>query len=243
MQLLRSLLRRLLSTEARQRLVRTWCRAWMCLAGSGLLPGWSTWMAERAVPPYYGRHQLSRFHPRGYTAPSAALAHPRFTRGAHTSLADRVIVYQDRHGGPVSIGDRTVLNYDVCVQTGSGGSVTIGADTHIQPRCQFSAYVGAIRVGNDVQIAPSCFFYPYDHAIEPGRPISRQGFVSAGDIVIEDGAWLGANTVVLAGTTIGRGAVIGAGAVVKGNVPPGAIAAGVPAKVLGTRAGRGTKKR
>ena len=53
--------------------------------------------------------------------------------------------------------------------------------------------------------------------------------------MIEDDAWLGLGVIVLDGVTIGRGAVIGAGAVVTGDVPPYAIAVGVPARVVGSR--------
>ena len=56
-----------------------------------------------------------------------------------------------------------------------------------------------------------------------------------GDVVIGDGAWLGANVVVLAGVTIGEGAVVAAGAVVTKDLPAQCIAGGVPAKVIGTR--------
>ena len=48
-------------------------------------------------------------------------------------------------------------------------------------------------------------------------------------------AWLGAGVKVLKGVTIGEGAVLGAGAVVTHDVPAGAIAAGVPARVIGQR--------
>jgi acetyltransferase-like isoleucine patch superfamily enzyme len=50
--------------------------------------------------------------------------------------------------------------------------------------------------------------------------------------VIEDDVWLGANTVVLPGVTIGRGAVIGANSVVSSNVPPMVVARGNPAEVV-----------
>ncbi|MCB0261480.1 MAG: acyltransferase, partial [Calditrichaeota bacterium] len=45
----------------------------------------------------------------------------------------------------------------------------------------------------------------------------------------------GANVVILPGCHIGEGAVIGAGSVVNRNIPPYAIAAGVPVKVVGER--------
>jgi len=52
-------------------------------------------------------------------------------------------------------------------------------------------------------------------------------------IVIEEGAYIGCNTTVLGGVTIGAGARVGAGSVVTKDVPPGATVAGVPARVLG----------
>ena len=51
-------------------------------------------------------------------------------------------------------------------------------------------------------------------------------------VVIEDDVWIGTRAIVLGGVTIGRGAVIGAGAVVTKSIPPYAIAAGSPARVL-----------
>jgi acetyltransferase-like isoleucine patch superfamily enzyme len=59
--------------------------------------------------------------------------------------------------------------------------------------------------------------------------------VSKGPIVVEDGVWLGVGTKILAGVRIGRGAVIGAGSIVTHDVPAGAIAIGVPARVVRMR--------
>lgn len=56
--------------------------------------------------------------------------------------------------------------------------------------------------------------------------------ISKGDIVVDDDVWIGQNAVVLSGVHIGQGAVIAAGAVVSKDVPPYAIVAGVPAKVI-----------
>ena len=65
---------------------------------------------------------------------------------------------------------------------------------------------------------------------------------SAKPVVIEDGAMIGANAVVLEGVTVGRGAVVAAGAVVTENVPEGAVAAGVPARVIKMKDGQTGKK-
>jgi acetyltransferase-like isoleucine patch superfamily enzyme len=54
----------------------------------------------------------------------------------------------------------------------------------------------------------------------------------SGPICIRGNVYLGSNVVVLSGVEIGGGSVIGAGAVVIGDVPPGVVAGGVPARVL-----------
>ena len=53
-----------------------------------------------------------------------------------------------------------------------------------------------------------------------------------GDIIIDDDVWVGYGATILSGVHIGQGAVVAAGAVVTKDIPPYAIAAGVPAKVV-----------
>lgn len=53
-----------------------------------------------------------------------------------------------------------------------------------------------------------------------------------GPITLQDDVWLGENTVILSGVTIGQGAVVAAGSVVTKDVPPYAIVGGVPAKLI-----------
>ena len=63
-------------------------------------------------------------------------------------------------------------------------------------------------------------------ALQDGHPETK------GPIVIGNDVWLGRNSLILSGVTIGDGAVVAAGAVVASDVPPYAIAGGVPAKVI-----------
>lgn len=55
---------------------------------------------------------------------------------------------------------------------------------------------------------------------------------SVAPITIEDHVWIGAKATILKGVTLGKGSVVGAGSVVTKDVPPGAVAAGVPAAVV-----------
>jgi UDP-3-O-[3-hydroxymyristoyl] glucosamine N-acyltransferase len=216
-------------------LQRAWATLWMTFAGQGMARRPSSWLAGLAVPPYYGRHQLALLHPRGYTAPSAQIYHSDLRRGTNTSLADRVVIYQDAGGGHIGLGDRCTVNRDSCMQTGQGGAIEIGSDTHIQSRCQFSAYIGSIFVGDQVSIAPNCSFYPYDHKVATGQIIREQGLYSKGDIRVGDDVWIASGSVILAGVTIGTGAIVGAGSVVTTDIPEDAIAAGIPARIVGYR--------
>ena len=228
----------LMRRDPRRAFRLAWGSVWIAVAGRGIAPRVSSWLAGLLFPPFYGRHALAMLHPKGYTSPRADLYHHALSRGVHTSIGDRVLVYQDDSGGPVTIGDRCIVNQDCIVQTGRGGEVSIGADTQIQPRCQFSAYVGSIRIGSTVSIAPNCAFYPYDHRADPGLPIRGQGLESRGDIVIGDDVWIGTGVIVLANVTIGAGAIVAAGSVVTRDVPAGTVAAGVPARSIGERTKR-----
>jgi acetyltransferase-like isoleucine patch superfamily enzyme len=69
----------------------------------------------------------------------------------------------------------------------------------------------------------------HDHAV--GRP-PASGEVSVSPVRIGKEAWLGAKVTVLRGADIGDGTIVGAHSVVRGVIPPGVVAAGIPARVV-----------
>jgi acetyltransferase-like isoleucine patch superfamily enzyme len=223
-------------SKGRRTCAVAWTRFWMRFAGLTRRGRLATRLATWCTPPYKGRAYLARMNPQGFISPSTIIHHSDLHLGAKVFIGDNVIIYQASiDGGPVKLGDCVHLHRDIIIEVGFGGSLTIGANTAIQPRCQFSAYEAPIRIGCDVQIAPYCAFYPYDHGFAPGELIRKEPFQTKGGIVIEDDVWLGVGVIVLDGVRIGKGAVIGAGAVVTRDVPDGAIAMGVPARVVKMR--------
>lgn len=217
-------------------LTARWAGFWMRRSGLSWAGRLAMRLAGWGQPPYKARRLLARLGPQGYVSPQAVLhgAELHLARGCFVD--DEVVLFQHPGGGPVHLAERAHLYRGCIVETGPGGSLTIGADTHIQPRCQFTAFAGPIVLGERVQVAPNCSFYPYDHGIAAGQRVVDQPLHSRGGIVVEDDAWLGVGVTVLDGVVIGAGAIIGAGAVVTHSVPAGAIAIGVPARVVGQRA-------
>ena len=224
-----------LGARAWKRLAWMWVNFWLARSGRGFFGRIATRLAACGYPPYTGRLELARIQPKGYLAASAQISHTNLTMGNNVFIGDRVIIHQHEGGGSVALGDRVTLFQEIIVETFAGGSLHVGADTAIQPRCHFTAAVAPIRIGSGVQIAPQCAFYSYDHGIAPGALIRDQPLQSKGPIIIEDDAWLGFGVIVLSGVRIGKGAVVGAGAVVTHDVPDGAVVVGSPARVVKMR--------
>ena len=212
-----------------------WQHFWMCYAGLGFYGRIATRLAGLFAPPYYGRCALAQINKRGYFSPNCVVHHEKVTFGDNVFIGDRVYIFQAKDGGPAVFGTRTHIYGDTYIQTGSGGSLKIGYNTHIHPRCQISAYHSNIIIGSNIQIAPNCAFYPYNHGTETGTLIQDQPLESKGDIIIEDDVWLGFGVIVLDGVHIGKGAVIGAGSIVVNDIPESAIAVGSPARIVKMR--------
>jgi carbonic anhydrase/acetyltransferase-like protein (isoleucine patch superfamily) len=111
--------------------------------------------------------------------------------------------------------------------------IVVGANTYLNRGIMLDAHE-SIRIGPDCMIGPLCYITDADHGTQAGTPVASQPMETA-PVRIGAEVWLGAGVKVLKGVTIGDGAVIGAGAVVTHDIPAGAIAVGVPARVIGQR--------
>lgn len=155
-----------------------------------------------------------------------------FLRRAGRFRLEQNVVIRGFRNTVIEDGVRIMANSYIYAVT---GECVIGAGTSINNNVQLGANAGRITIGRDVLIGPNCVLRAADHEFaDRTRPIHEQGY-RTGEIVIEDGAWLAANVVVTRDVRIGAGAVIAAGAVVTTDIPALAIAAGVPARVIGMR--------
>lgn len=143
----------------------------------------------------------------------------------------------------VKIGNNTRLNGFFV--TKEKGKIEIG------DYCSFrvNTYIGSlssIKIGNHVFGAPNIFICDNNnHPVSPKlrkemtfSPTNTKPWkwdskiVECAPIIIEDCVWLGRNTTILKGVTIGRGSIVAAGSVVTKDVPPFTVIAGNPAKVV-----------
>ena len=114
--------------------------------------------------------------------------------------------------------------------------IALGDQVQLGARCALWAgrTTGRIEVGARTTFGPDCFVTAADYGLKAGERITDQPMVER-DVTIGADCWIGTKSVITAGVTLGEGCVIGAGSVVTHDVPAGAIAAGVPAKVIRMR--------
>ena len=135
------------------------------------------------------------------------------------SIVEGQIVFE-RTGARISIGKNTFIG---------GGSSLISAQ--------------CIAVGNDVMISWGCTVIDHNgHSLSWSKRKNdvAKWFVGEKDwqvvdmapVTIHDKVWIGFNTIILKGVTIGEGAIVGAGSVVTKDVEPFTVVGGNPAKMI-----------
>jgi acetyltransferase-like isoleucine patch superfamily enzyme len=155
--------------------------------------------------------------------------------------------------GALFLGDRVFLGEGSFIDIGAdAGPVTVGDDSHLARSVTVRTQRGRVQIGKKVNIGAGSFIYGYgditigdycliangveiiggDHTADDlSCPMRFQGR-SPRPISIGEDVWIGTRAIILGGVTVGKEAVIGAGAVVTSDIPPRAVAAGVPARVL-----------
>lgn len=125
------------------------------------------------------------------------------------------------NGKDVYIGDGVQLRRNAEIV----GPATIGSGSSFNR----DVYIRAnVRIGKNCNVGAFCRFVSDSHEIGPAT--RRAGRGSFKPIVIGDGTWVGANSIILGGVTVGESCVIAAGSVVMKDVPPNTMVGGVPAR-------------
>ena len=124
-----------------------------------------------------------------------------------------------KRGDKCFIGSNCIIN--------SASMIELGNHVSIGPNAVLYCIYKKIIFGNNVLLGPNVTMVNGDHNMRKiGVPIIDNNEKEASDdadIIIEDDVWIGANTVILRGTVIGRDCVVGAGSVLKGVYPAGSV--------------------
>lgn len=111
---------------------------------------------------------------------------------------------------------------DSIIRIGSGSTIVNGTEIISRER---------VTIGRKCLIGPRCMIIDSDfHGINPNE--RRGGLTSP--VILGDNVWLGMGVTILKGVTIGDDAVVGAGSIVTKDIPAGGVAAGNPARIVGS---------
>ena len=136
-------------------------------------------------------------------------------------------------GNNVSILDNTIIECTGVLRN-LGEKLIIGNNVGIAQNC-FIQVRGTVEINDNVILGPYVKIFSENHNFQRlDLPIKEQGETRL-NVKIGNDVWLGANSTILGGVTIGSGSIIAAGAVVTKDLPPFSIAAGVPAKIINNR--------
>ena len=112
---------------------------------------------------------------------------------------------------------------------GSGSDSYIGKNTVVNPEVRLDLR-GGLLIGENVSISREVFILTLSHNYnEKNFPLVK------GAVEIDDDAWIGIRAMIMPGVKVGKGAVIGSNSVVTKDVPPYAVVAGNPAKIISKR--------
>lgn len=111
--------------------------------------------------------------------------------------------------------------------TDFGKNITVGKNVFINACCHFQDQ-GGITLGDNCLVGHNVVFATLNHGFAPEE---RQSMLPA-PIVVGRNVWIGSNSTILQGVTIGDNSIIAAGSVVTKDVPANAIVAGVPARFI-----------
>lgn len=139
----------------------------------------------------------------------------------------------------VALGEKVVIGKNVVM----GENVSVGSYSYVNDGTRISSGT----VGKFCSISYNCLIGGLEH---PAVYISTSPFTYGNwnlfavepfwdecqnPPVIGNDVWIGANSIIKQGVTIGDGAIVGAGSIVTKDVPPYSIVVGAPVKVIKTR--------
>jgi acetyltransferase-like isoleucine patch superfamily enzyme len=156
-------------------------------------------------------------------------------------------------GATIRFPESTIIEPFCSFIMGPHASLELGENVTIYSGCAFRSKYGDLRIGSEVSFGPNCAFYELragltigdytmigagvcvsgvNHGMDPeGAPYRFQNTDNR-PVHIGRNVWIGMNSTILPGVTIGDNSVIGAGSVVTKDIPASVVAFGHPCRVV-----------
>lgn len=131
-------------------------------------------------------------------------------------FSPNVVIDLDRNS-KIIFGRRVSFHSGCRVSANSGGQMEIMECTSFNTGCIITCRY-KVKIGKNVSFGPNVMVFDHNHNMHKESGARNAGFTH-GEIVIGDNTWVGAGTIILAGTHIGSNCIIAAGSVVKGRIP------------------------
>ncbi len=124
-------------------------------------------------------------------------------------------------GAKLSIGKMFKMRDGAKIRVRKGAECMIGKHTSVNSNNMIVCHAKVV-IGNGVQFSPNVQIYDHDHDFRHSDGLNSNHFKTA-PVIIGNNCWIGANTVILRGTTLGDNCIVGAGCVIKGEFPAGSV--------------------
>ncbi|WP_417520139.1 AMP-binding protein [Minwuia sp.] len=138
-----------------------------------------------------------------------------------------------RENGKLTVGDGCAIDTMARLVAANDAEIRLGDRSQIA----FASIINAgenVTIGRDTATAGHCTIIASEHLYTGPEPIMSQGYRHE-PVLIGADVWLASNVLVTPGSKIGNGAVISARSTVAGTIRPYALAAGAPARIIGSR--------
>ena len=132
----------------------------------------------------------------------------------------------------IEIGKNVYLSRNIILNVFNNGKLQLEDGVYVGNCCHINC-ANSISIRKNTLLADNVYIADVDHEYrDVSMPIKYQGYTVGGDIIIDSGSWIGANSIILPGVRIGKNSVIGANSIVSSDIPDYCVAVGIPAKVI-----------
>lgn len=118
--------------------------------------------------------------------------------------------------GKICLGNNFRSRYNCLLKVGEEGEIYIDENVFINDNSTIVSRE-CVKIGRDTVIASGVMIYDHNHVYGKGTKVANSGFLTD-RIIIGDNVWIGLNSVLLKGVSIGNNSVIAAGTVVKKDI-------------------------